>query len=488
MSSRLTLAHLLAELGETYHSVDVRSAAYRIEDKWYNLITIIRLSQCSDAEIENNALALWRQLREIKHDSLRIVRATLPYADRQTLFDTFKAGTWHAMDIDIQLGRPVDLLSDTGYIQYPGFGDPLCTWPHLEIQGNRSAWTLDNQTTHSIGAAVNDNDLRRYASTRGYDSINEAIALFLGLRKNNNSSFASEIYTWAPIFANISKTRWNPDQTVTITYEAHPSVQKHFWLSAKVSEDQSEQRPLPLSSPVPGDAEGHMEVQTPQVTAAARIDAALVHENLGIITNHAFFVRDIIPVANVNPMWDMLQRFCPTDEFARLLATPGIAQDSENRPQRLFELRVSWVLGAYGFACFVLGPHECLRDAGTKVERGSLDLLAFHESKRVLILGSCKINAPKESDYDNLVNMRALLLQGFEGADSFQTYMMVFTAAAETRLYKTLETSGSSWFPRVIPIFDANRLKAAIDALQNRQTNWIFDQLVVKAQDFVYEE
>jgi hypothetical protein len=122
------------------------------------------------------------------------------------------------------------------------------------------------------------------------------------------------------------------------------------------------------------------------------------------------------------------------------------------------------------------------------VERGSLDLLAFHESKRVLILGSCKINAPKESDYDNLVNMRALLLQGFEGADSFQTYMMVFTAAAETRLYKTLETSGSSWFPRVIPIFDANRLKAAIDALQNRQTNWIFDQLVVKAQDFVYEE
>jgi hypothetical protein len=483
MSSRLTLAHLLADLGQTYHSIDVRSAVYRIEGKWYNLITIIRFSQCSDAECDENTAALWQQLREIHHERLKILRATFPYDDRQLLFDQFKSDTWKLDDINIQLGRSVDLLSDTGFIQQPGFGDPACSWPHLEIQGNRSASKLDTQITQSINAAVNDDDLRRHASTRGYDSVNEAIELFLGLRKNNHHSFSSEIYIWAPVFAKISEPRWNSDQSVTINYQLHPLVKSQFWLGAKINEGHQEQRALRLSPAVPGETEWDMEVQTDPVTEAVRIDTSLVHEKLGIVTGDAFFVKDLIPVKNVNPMWSLLQRFCSVDEFEKLLAIPGSAQDSENKPQRLFELRMSWLLAAYGFTCFVLGSHECLRDPGTRVERGSLDLLAFHEDKRVLILGSCKINAPKESDYDNLVNMRALLLQDLAGADSFQTHMVVFTAAAETRLYKMLETSNSGWFPRVIPIFDTNRLRAAIDALQNHHKNWIFEQLTVRAQN-----
>lgn len=187
MSSRLTLAHLLADFGQTYQSVDIRSAAYRIEGKWYNLITAIRFSQCSDVECEEKTSALWQQLRGIRHERFRILRATLPYGDRQLLFDQFKSDTWKLDDINIQLGRFVDLLSDAGYIQQPGFGDPVCSWPHLEIQGNRSASKLDAQVTQSINAAVNDDDLRRHASTRGYDSLIEAIELFLGLRKNNHN-------------------------------------------------------------------------------------------------------------------------------------------------------------------------------------------------------------------------------------------------------------------------------------------------------------
>lgn len=488
MSSRLTLAHLLADLGQTYHSIDVRSAVYRIEGKWYNLITIIRFFECSDAECEEKTSALWQQLRGIHHEQLKLLRVTFPYGDRQLLFDQFKSATWKLDDINIQLGRSVDLLADTGYIQRPGFGDPLCTWPHLEIQGNRSEWKLDDKTTQSIRAAENDDYLRRYVSTRGYDSVSETIALFLGLRKNNHSSFASEIYMWAPILANITTPRWNSDQCVTLTYQAHPLVKTQFWLSAKISEEQQEQRGLRLSSAIPGETEWDMEAKTDPITKTARIDTSLVHENLGIITGDAFFVKDLLPVKNVNPMWSLLQRFCSVDDFEKLLATPGAAQDSENRPQRLFESRISWLLAAYGFTCFVLGPHECLRDPGTRVERGSLDLLAFHEDKRVLILGSCKINAPKESDYDNLVNVRSLLLQDFAGADSFQTYMVVFTAAAETRLYKMLETSGSGWFPRVIPIFDANRLRTAIEALQNHHKDWIFEQLTIRTQDLILSE
>jgi hypothetical protein len=468
---------VLAEVGVTYHSIDIRAVAYRIAAKWYGLITIIRFSELDQTALENKISESWGRLTDIQHERFRILKATFPYDDRQRVFDMFKTGSCTIGALCINLGRPVDLLSDLGWIHNPSFGDPLCCWPHLEVQGNRSQWSVEQATTHEIGAAINDEDVRRYLSTRGYDSPSEAIALFLGLRKNNLTSFSSEIYVWAPILANIANPTWNSDHSVTIAYKADPLIKGHLWLTAKTSEDHSEQRRLTLSSPVPGETEWDLAVNTEQITEDARIEATLVHNNLGIIANSAFFVRGLIPVINVNPMWRLLQRFCPVDEFARLLATPGAARDSENMPQRLFELRVSWVLAAYGFSCFVLGPHEYLRDRGGRLERGSLDLLAFHETKRVLLLGSCKTNAPRESDYDNLVNVRALLLDDLEGTDSFETHMLIFTAAAEARLYKKLETSASGWFPRIIPIFDATRLRAAMDALEHQQTNWIFEQL-----------
>jgi hypothetical protein len=477
MTSTLTLAHVLADVGVTYRSIDVRIVAYRIGAKWYSLIMIVRFSELDQVALESKISELWGRLTNIQHERFRILKATYAYDDRQHLFDMFKSGICTIGELCIRLGRTVDLLSDMGWIKNPGFGDPLCCWPHLEVQGNRGQWTGEEATTHEIQAAVNDADVRRYLSTRGYDSPSEAIALFLGLRQNNLTSFSSEIYTWAPIFAKIASPTWNADHSVTIAYKADPLIKGHLWLTAKISEEDSEQRRLTLSSPVPGETEWDMAVRTEPATEKARIDATLVHNNLGIIANSAFFVRGLIPVKDVNPMWHLLQRFCSIEEFARLLATPGAAKDSPNMPQRLFELRISWVLAAYGFSCFVLGPHEYLRDPGVRLERGSLDLLAFHETKRVLLLGSCKTNAPKESDYDNLVNVRALLIDDLEGADSFETHMVIFTAAAETRLYKKLETSASGWFPRIIPIFDANRLRVAMDALERQQTNWFFEQL-----------
>jgi hypothetical protein len=481
----MNLAHVLADLGSTYNSIDVRTAAYRIEGTWYNLITVIRFSELDEGPLDENINAGWQRLKSVTHERLRIEHRTFRFDDRDRLFQVFARGVAEFGDLKVELGRPVELLSDMGYIQPRAFGDPLCHWPALEIQANTSQWLVDQHTTQTIRSAdSSDDDLRRYLSTRGYASLGDAVAAFLGLSKSNHTSFTSAVYTWAPILAAVKEARWNPAGTLTITYEAHPAVKNQFWVSAKVPlPQQSDQHELSVSQPVQGRTEWQMEVETEAVLDEdARVDATLVHQALGIITNSAWFVRDLIPKNNVNPLWPLLKRFCSAEEFLRLLATPGVAQDSENRPQRLFELRVSWFLGAFGFTTFVLGPHEYLRDPGTRLERGSLDLIAFHEVKRVLVLGSCKTNAPKESDYDNLVNMRRLLIDDLEGAESFEIYMVVFTAAAEARLYKELETSGSGLFPRIIPVFDAQRLKAGIEALQQKQFDWIFDQLTGTAR------
>jgi hypothetical protein len=446
---------------------------------------VVRFSELSEDEMVNKTGEAWQKLRPVTHESLRIEQRTFSYDDRQRLFEMFKNGLMEFSDLSVKLGRSVDLLSELGYIQPPSFGDPSCRWPSLQVQGNTSQWLLDQNIMQTIRSAdSSDEDLRRYLSTRAYSSLSEAIASFLNLNKNNHNSFASEVYLWVPILADVKRARWNPQGSVTFTYEAPPEVKAHFWLAAKVSGKGPDQRELRLSEAVEGKGECEMEVETEQIEdESARVDAALVHQSLGIINTHAWFVRELIPRKKINPLWLLLQRFCSKEEFATLLANPGLARDSENRPQRLFEMRVSWVLSAFGFVTVLLGPHECLRDPGTRVERGSLDLIAFHEQGQVLILGACKINSPKESDYDNLVNVRALLLDNLEGAESLDVFTVVFTAAAEARLYKELETSGSG-FPRIIPVFDAQRLKDGIAALQNHEMNWIFEQLTGLLRSF----
>ena len=64
-----------------------------------------------------------------------------------------------------------------------------------------------------------------------------------------------------------------------------------------------------------------------------------------------------------------------------------------------FEQHVAWVLGCYGFATIVLGTHEDLVAEETKVKRGSLDLLAYHPIRKLVLLGGCTLNVPKEQDY-----------------------------------------------------------------------------------------
>jgi hypothetical protein len=346
------------------------------------------------------------------------------------------------------------------------------------LQVNASPLDIDQQTFQSIRSANSDPGLQRYLSTVPYDSLNEALTFHMRLAHDGIRSYESEVIIRVPIFARINDARCDSDDgSVIVRYETHPKLAEQIFLSctAYSTRDSSRER-LKLQSSICLGNSAFESITQPIQDKNAKLDAVLVHKKAGNLCNSGWIVRDLIPRKDKNPLWHLFQRFCSPDQFKELLATPGSSRDSENRPQRLFESRIAWFLGCFGFITLVLGPQECLRDPGTMVERGSLDLLAFHERKRVLILGSCKINAPRESDYDNLSNVRALLLANTADADSFETQMVIFTAAAETRLSKELQTSGSM-FPRVVHIFDAQRLTEGITSLGNTDKEWIFEQL-----------
>ncbi|HEY2498927.1 MAG TPA: hypothetical protein VGK24_17830 [Candidatus Angelobacter sp.] len=474
MGSRINLLEVLSNFGVTLHGVSVRTAAYRVDAKWYNLVSVIDFSEMDPVSLDGAICDQWSVLGSMDHQQLRFGYEVFSYDCRDELFDQLTSGVLELCDISVQLARKIDALSESGYIQHY----PQSDWPLFQLQANASPLDIDQQTFQSIRSANSDPGLQRYLSTVPYDSLNEAITFHMRLTHDGMRSYESDVIVKVPVFAKINEARCDFDDcSVTVKYEAHPKLAEQIFLSCTVSStrDSSRER-LKMPSSIPLSDSVFESTTKPIQDKNTRLDAALIHKKAGNICNTAWIICDLIPRKDNNPLWPLFQRFCSPQDFKNLLAIPGNSRDSENRPQRLFENRIAWFLGCFGFITLVLGTQECLRDPGTTVERGSLDLLAFHERKRVLILGACKINAPKESDYDNLSNVRALLLANTADADSFDTQMVIFTAAAETRLSKELQTSGSM-IPRIVHIFDVQRLTEGIVSLGNTDKEWIFEQL-----------
>jgi hypothetical protein len=483
MGSRISLLEVLSHFGMTLHSVFIRTAAYRVEAHWYNLASVIDFSEMNPVSLDGTTCDQWNALGSIDHHQLRLGYEVFSYANRDRLFSQLTSGVLEIGDINVQLARKIDVLSESGNIHDYSRSD----WPFFQSQINTSPVDIDQQIFQSIRSANSDPGLQRYLSTIPYDSLNEAITFHMRLTHDGMRSFESDVIVRVPIFAKVNEARCDcGGSPVTVKYEAHRKVADQIFLSCTLSStrDSNKER-LKMPGRIALSESIFESTTKPIQDKDARLDATLIHKKAGNICNSAWFVRDLIPRKDNNPLWSIFQRFCSPQEFKELLAIPGSSRDTENRPQRLFESRIAWFLGCFGFITLVLGPQECLRDPGSKVERGSLDVLAFHEKERVLILGSCKINAPKESDYDNLSNVRALLLGNSEDADSFDTQMVIFTAAAETRLSKELHTSGSV-FPRVVHIFDAQRLAEGIASLGDTNKEWIFDQLSQAHRLFPY--
>jgi len=142
-----------------------------------------------------------------------------------------------------------------------------------------------------------------------------------------------------------------------------------------------------------------------------------------------------------------------------------------------FEQHVAWVLGCYGFATIVLGAYEDLVAEQTKIKRASLDLLAYHPLRKLVLLGGCTLNVPKEEDQVQLLSVRAMLLEDWKGDLPFSCEAVMFTAAPEC----PVRSNPTNWdsFTSVpsgddVKVVDANSLSEALGLLQERKEEQFF--------------
>lgn len=62
MGSRLSLLEVLSHFGMTLHSVSIRTAAYRVDAHWYNLVSVIDFSEMDSVSLDGTTCDQWSAL------------------------------------------------------------------------------------------------------------------------------------------------------------------------------------------------------------------------------------------------------------------------------------------------------------------------------------------------------------------------------------------------------------------------------------------
>ena len=116
MGSRISLLDVLSNFGETLHGVSIRTAAYRVEAHWYNLVSVIDFSEMDSVSLDGTICDQWDALGSIDHQQLHLGYEVFSYANRDKLFGQLRSGALEISDINVQLARKIDVLPESGNI------------------------------------------------------------------------------------------------------------------------------------------------------------------------------------------------------------------------------------------------------------------------------------------------------------------------------------------------------------------------------------
>jgi hypothetical protein len=92
MSARFNVAEVVGVVEKTLSSIDIRTASVRIDNKWQNVMSVVRLSSdcivTASVRVEN----VWGKHGSVHTDEFRIDYKVLPFTEWTALSGEFSAG------------------------------------------------------------------------------------------------------------------------------------------------------------------------------------------------------------------------------------------------------------------------------------------------------------------------------------------------------------------------------------------------------------
>lgn len=474
MGVRLSVRELIQRFGQTYRSIDLRTAAVLKGDSWANALTVVRLTYEEPDAARERLLRAVQSHGQVMTEHFRIVVSVRPFSHWEEFLEGIRNGVLQYDDLQFSLRQPITLEEEQNQLQSSSWDIRTVDntdWPALNI----------HLGPHQ-GTELSDERLVREIGALGYPEPYEAINLLCDVSVRQGQSHGYDFYLSAPIFILITDARVVPrEKQLAVTVKMHRELRdmkgvvflrgRHF----TAGQAAKARLPIPVFQMTGEEtitaATGSVEL--PEIEPTDWIDVKLMHTEIGEVDGHfSREVNTLIPQAERNVLYEVLKRFCPRDELEEIIVRPHARKPRKLDVAAAFERRVAWLLGLLGCPTIVLGEYEHLVVQQTKVRLGSVDILAVTPSGSMLLLVGCTLGALKEEDFGSLLNVRGTLEREVFASTTVHIQPVVFTAAAESPTFKQLE--GIFNF---IPIINAAGLEATLALIASGQERRFFEFL-----------
>ncbi len=475
MDTQIKVAEVIGAFAETYRAIDIRTAAIREGDDWANIVAIARLTYEEPGAANEPLRQIEERYGSVKTNQFRIMLNARPFSEWGELCKDSSDGIIRIDGSAVRLRNPLILGDQVAYLHpcnediRPFDGQ---VWPTLQIRHNQY-----NSPTSYNGALV------REITKLGYSHPYEAIDVFLDIDVRQGYSQPCEFYLSVPVFAQIAGVMAQPTRnSVQITVMRHLGLSDLYAIvhvrGKNAGAGQQQKALLQISEFSTSNEHGLIQTvigaaSLPAMRHDDQVEVRLVLPSIGEVDRFQRQFRSLLPLPERNALFEALKQFCPESEIQRLMVRPDEKKPRRSRPSDQFEVRISWLLGLLGFRTLILGEYENIVVPETKVERGTVDILASDPNDKLLLLVSCTLRTPKEEDYGNLLSVRNIFAREVFRDATIHLIPLVFTASTGCPQYKEYENGTEP-----VGIVDADGLEILLDLLRLGQEEYFVQFLL----------
>lgn len=466
MSLRLSVEEMVSAFGATYRTIEIRSAAIKQQDRWANVYAVARLTYEEPADAMERLRRLERTHGAVITESFRVLLGQRPFSEWDEFCKDLAGACLRVGNEEVRLAQPLATMlagqrADLR-VDYSGIRPfDLFWWPAAHY------WLCPYQMTPLTEDAV-----VREAMRLGYSDPHQAVNLLCELNVQANQSLGSHFCLSVPVFAAISEVRASlKKRRIKVAIRKHralpPLKAVTVFRGPRNFAGEPPKRRIGIEKFSDSGGVGNLRLQLAcvrlmNIEAHDSVEVSLLHPGVGELHSFSNYgIWQLVPPAERNVLFEALKFFCPEPELTLLLGSPHKKKSKKLKPEAAFELHVAWLLGCFGLSTVVLGEYEHIVEPETKVQRGSIDILAASQRHRRLVLVACTIGPPKEDDFTNLLNTAEIVGREVFANTDVRVQALVCTSVRGLRASKDIVDGVVG-----LPIVDGDRLELLLKLIQ----------------------
>ncbi|MFQ5926106.1 MAG: hypothetical protein ACE5MH_01585, partial [Terriglobia bacterium] len=397
-------------------------------EEWQAAVAVLSFSHHAPKEIERMNADLRARFEPPDSDDLKIIHAVFPANDGKDLLrQVGETKKLKLLQLEVSLPRCPNLRETKSYIYPRG----------SHYRGEGSEFPTFELAAGDHPKSFHRTEVRQIAEIYGYGDIYTAVRALLHVDLDASTHY--EFLLVLPIYARIENPRWDPSQAIRFDLVRHDSLSglstqvllssRDAWGAKKTLRRKTQASSLGRFPCGEAFLREDCIASLPETQLSDMICISLVHAQLGELQVYERGLTELFPVQEKNPLAAVLKLFCEQTRFEHHFTQPKYEFKKHAAPG--FERSVSWLLSCAGFSVLWLGREfENLREVESQAHLGSVDIVACHFQKKVLLLVGCTTGAPSQTDIDNLQNLSRELHRRALVGTSYEVKTAVFTSIA----------------------------------------------------------